>query len=990
MADSIHDDHDHNIDYDADYRPVFHDFYDLMRWRVSKILLVSSLYDAFTLEEEGILFEQISSEYRDLALPFPPQVIRVSTARSALKELEKTQYDLIITMARLPDMDPFEFGNAAKAAQDGIPVVMLLTDAGDIKIFHEPGKYEGIDKIFFWNGDSGLFVAIVKYIEDQKNMVPDLKSGLVRVVLVVENSPMFYSIFLPLILAVIVRQTKNLIHEGLNEHEKMLRKRARPKILLAETYDEAMALYKQYEGKILGVVSDVAFPREGNHDENAGFRLVREIDENIPVILQSNQIEHREKAVKMDVPFIYKSSETLLQELREWFQSRLGFGPFRFLTSEDEEIGQANDLQEFMQMLMEIPSESMTFLGKTHSFSNWFFARGEIDLARKLRKKTVADFKSGEEMKTFLIKQVKASQRRKQQGIIIDFENQTFEFEGTITRLGGGSLGGKGRGIAFLSNLLHQSKLDSLIKGCRIRVPDSLIIGTDVFTDFMERNAINEVSLEEMTDDEINELFLQGELDTKIVNSLRIYLENIRTPVAVRSSSLLEDSQNQPFAGIYKTFHLPNNCGDPVERLKDLTDAVKLVYASTFSKEARAYIHSTVHVQEEEKMAIVLQKLVGQQFKDRYYPLLSGVAQSFNFYPVAPLKREEGIASIALGLGKIVVEGERVMSFSPAHPKVIPGFSSVDEILSNSQSHFYALDMSDACHDLRQGEDSTLLKLDLKDAEEDDILDPIASTYDPNDNRIRDGTGREGPRVITFAGVLKYSMFPLDRILKAILQIGRKGMGRPVEIEFAGYIDEKERPNFNVLQIRPLVTLKERTQVRITEEDERTSLIRSDKAMGNGMRRDIMDIVLIPPESFDNTKTIEIASEIGKINNNLNGNPYLLIGPGRWGTKDRFLGIPIKWDQISCSCAIVELQLKNFIVDPSHGTHFFHNITSLGTPYFTIQYSLKQHRVDWGWLLDQEYESHGSMVRHIRLNDPIMVKVDGKHGKGVILKQNDV
>ncbi len=989
MERSVHDDHDHNINYDADYRPVFHDFYDLMRWRVSKILLVSSLYDAFTLEEEGLIFEQISSEYRDLALPFPPQVIRVSTAEMALLELERTQYDLIITMARLPDMDPFKFGNKAKGVQDDIPVVMLLTDAGDISLFHTPGKYGGVDKIFFWNGDSALFLAIVKYVEDQKNIVHDIKTGLVRVILVVENDPRYYSLFLPLILTVIVRQTKNLIQEGLNEQEKMLRKRARPKILLAETYDEALELYERYKGNMLGIISDVSYPKKGKKFQNAGFSLAKEVDPDIPMILQSSQLENEIKAKRLGIPFINKNSETLLQEIREWFQTSLGFGPFLFSTPEGKFIGHANDLKEFLNVIEDISPESMNFHGRANAFSNWFFSRGEIDLARKLRKKKVSDFPSGEKMKRYLVKQIKDSHRRKQQGIIIDFENQTFEFEGTITRLGGGSLGGKGRGIAFLSTLIHQSNLGSLIKGCSIKVPASLILGTDIFSKFMENNGFNEMSMEKLNDDNIRELFLKSPLDYETMESLAIFLAHVDYPIAVRSSSLLEDSQNQPFAGIYSTYILPNRCEDDEQRLKELVDAIKLVYASAFFKDARAYIQSTVHVQEEEKMAVVIQKLIGTEHKDHFYPLFSGVAQTFNFYPVSPLKRDDGIASIALGLGRIVVEGEQVMSFSPEHPKVIPGFANVDDVLSNSQNHFYSLDMSKVCFDLKQGEDCTLLKSNISKAEEDGVLDYLASTYDVNDNRIRDGAGRTGPKVITFSGILNYNMVPLDKIIKAILQIGTKGMGRPVEIEFAGIINEKEKPEFYVLQIRPLVTLKERTQVRIDKKEEESSIILSNKAMGNGVIQDIRDIILVTPDSFDNIRTVEIADEIGRINEQLGDKQYILVGPGRWGTRDRFLGIPVQWNQISGARCMVEIQLKDFRVDPSHGTHFFHNLTSLGIPYFTVQYSSKDQRVDWDWLLSREHEPRGDMVRHIHLDDPIMIKVDGKKGKGIIFRQED-
>ncbi|RLF65915.1 MAG: phosphoenolpyruvate synthase [Thermoplasmata archaeon] len=988
MVESVHDVHDHDIDYDGDYKPVFHDFYDLMKWRVSRILLVSSLYDAFTLEEEGILFEQISSEYRDLALPFPPQVIRVSTAKRALKELEKTPYDLIITMARLPDMDPFEFGRKAKEVQKDVSVIMLLTDAGDIQLFHKPGVHNGIDKIFFWNGDSALFVAIVKYIEDQKNLERDLSSGLVRIILVVENDPRYYSIFLPLVFTVIVRQTRNLIHEGLNEQEKMLRKRARPKIALAETYEDAMEIYSTYKDKILGIISDVSYPKNGRRFPDAGFHLAKEVGADVPIILQSNQLEKAKKAEEMGIPFIYKNSETLLQEIRDWFQGKLGFGPFKFRRPGGELIAEAGDLKEFMEVIDEVPAESMNFHGSTNDFSNWFFARGEIDLATRLKEKKVSDFSSGETMKRFLIEQIKNSQRRKLQGVIINFGNQTFEFEGTITRLGGGSLGGKGRGIAFLSSLLHQSKIETIFRDCRIKVPDTLILGTDIFTTFMERNELNAVSVEGLSDEEIKELFLSGSIDGETMESLALYLGHIDHPIAVRSSSLLEDSQNQPFAGIYATYLLPNKCGDDDKRLKELTDAIKLVYASAFLKEARSYIQSTVHVQEEEKMAVVIQKLVGKQYGNRFYPLLSGLAQSINFYPVHPLKREDGISSVALGLGKIVVEGEKVMSFSPEHPNVIPGFSSVDDILSNSQTHFYALDMSCTCYDLREGEDSTLLKINVSDAEQDGVLDYLASTYDANDNIIRDGTGRPGPRVITFAGILKYDMLPLDRILKAVLQIGKRGMGRPVEIEFAATLNERGEKEFHLLQIRPLVTLKERALVRMGKKEEEGALITSNSALGNGVIYGLRDILLVVPDRFDNTMTETIAEEIGRLNGKLKDRPYVLIGPGRWGTRDRFLGIPVRWDQISGARAIVEVQTKDFRVDPSHGTHFFHNLIARGMPYFTVQYSKRADRINWKELLSMKAAFEGRFVRHIRTEEPFLVKVDGRSGRGLVRRDD--
>ena len=974
------------IDYDGDYRPYFHGFYDLMKFKVTKILLVSSLYDAFTLEEDGLLTEQISGEYHEFALSTPPQVIRVSSGEDALKEMRRGNYDMIVTMARLADMDPYQFGLKAKELQPGITVVLLLTDRGDLKTFRRLGKRNSIDKVFYWSGDSTLFLALTKYVEDKINVQPDTDKGVVDVILVVEDSPRYYSMFLPIIYTEVMNQTGTLIAEGLNEQEKFFRKKARPKILLAENYEEAMDYYEKYRHHIIGVITDVSYGREGARVPDAGFQLIQEIDKDIPVLLQSSHSEHREKADSLGIPFLDKASDTLLQDLKGFFRDYLGFGDFVFKIPGGEEVGRASDMREFIDIVKEVSIESIRFHGSTHQFSSWIRARGEYSLAIKLRTKQVSDFRDAEEMRRFLIDAFRESRKAKQQGVITDFPQQDFEFDGTFTRLGSGSLGGKGRGLAFLGALLNQSNIQYEISNCSVGIPDTLVMGTDEFDRFMEENKLHTAVSNELTDPEIAARFLKARISEDIRRSLRTYLSRVTWPIAVRSSSLLEDSQNQPFAGIYSTYILPNNCGDDDTRLEQLCQAIKLVYASTYKSSARAYIQTTVHMAEEEKMAIVIQKLVGNAFGDRFYPMFSGVIQSYNFYPISPLKREDGIVSLALGLGKAVVEGERVLSFSPKHPSVLPGLSTPEDALKNSQESFYALNVEQTCFDLSMGEDVTLLNLDITGAEGDGMLDMLASTYDANDNRIRDGLSGPGPRIITFAGILKYNMVPLVDITRSLIEIGEKGMGRPVEIEFAASMDDNGRPEFHILQIRPLVTRREHSVVHVSENETEGSLIYTTKALGNGILDDVSDVVFIPPELFDTTRTVEIAREIGKVNAEI-GAPYILIGPGRWGTQDRFLGIPVEWDQISWVKAMVEVSLEGFRVDPSHGTHFFHNITSLGIMYFTVPYGRSDSSIDWEMLTSMKPTTSMNYVRHVHFAEPFDIRVDGRSGRGVIKQE---
>ncbi len=973
---------------EGDYKPTFRDFYYLMKFKVTKILLVSSLYDAFTLEEDGLLIEQISDKYEDLALSSPPQVVRVPSGAEALRELRQGRYDLIITMSQIIDLDPSEFSRQARAIRKRIPIVLLATSTDDASILLRSEERESIDKVFYWTGDSALFLAITKYVEDTMNILADTKHGMVKALLVIEDSPMDYSIFLPVLYTEIMKQTQALTAEGLNEQEKWFRKKARPKILLAETFEEAEALYRKHREHILGIITDVTYPRRGKLDDTAGFRFANKVvDEDVPVLIQSSHPEHRDEAERLGRSFLNKHSETLAQGIGDFLREHLGFGDFVFTTPDGREVRRVSHIREFVEVIQQVPLESIRHHGVRNDFSRWLMARGEITLAQELKPKKVSDFRDDAAVKEYLVEAIRRSRQERRLGMITDFSEETFEFDETFTRLGGGSLGGKGRGLAFLAVLLHQGAVRRRFARGRVRLSDTLVIGTDVFDTFMAENGLYDLLGKNSADEELARRFIEAELPEDIRESLRVFLSHVGEPLAVRSSSLLEDSQSQPFAGVYATYMLPNSSADDALRLDQLCRAIKLVYASTFSESATAYIQS-VMPGAEEKMAVVIQKIVGARYGDRFYPIFSGVGQSSNFYPVSPLKREDGILCVALGLGKIVVEGGKVLSFSPARPDILPGLSTPEEIAENTQTCFYALDLARPEFDLLEGEESTLMTLEIADAAGDGTLEYVASTYDVNDNRLRDGVAQSGPKVITFAGIRKYNMLPLVDVARDLLAFGVRGMGRPVEIEFAGTLADDGNPGFYVLQIRPLVTLRERQQVVIEDSDIGRALVSTESALGNGILEGIKDVVLVPSETFDAIKTIEIAGEVDEINKTLQGTPYILIGPGRWGTRDRFAGVPVQWYQISWARTIIETSFEGFKVAPSHGTHFFHNITSLGIMYLTVPHGSRGASINWKELQEIRPTTSRKYVKHIRLPDPVTVKVDGKTGRGVILRSS--
>ena len=978
-----------------------HIFHDLMPFKVREILLVSSVYDAFIVEEEGLISELVIWEYRHLLLSSPPRVTHVTSGMEAIEKVKSNKYDLVITMSKNIGMDPFNFGRKIKKICKDLPIIIFATDNADLHFCQKNISKIGIDKAFFWYGDTSLFLAIIKYIEDAINAPFDTVKGYVQIILVIEDSIRDYSSLLPVIYSEIVKQTQRSISDDLNEIQRLLRRKARPKIILAKDYEEGVKLYDKYQKNILGIISDVKFPRNGMVNLTAGIdfiRYVKEKNPTVPTLLQSSDSNNRKNAEDIGAYFIDKKSHSLIKDIHDFLLKFLGFGDFVFYKpikekiDEKLEIGRASGLKEFELMLKKAPISSILYHSDRNDFSNWLMARSEFKLAYKLRPQKVSDFKTLDLMRKFLIKVFNDSRREKQLGIMTDFSKQKFEFDSSYTKIGGDSLGGKGRGIAFIRTLLYRSGIDIKYKNVKITVPSTVAIGTDLFDEFILENELQYLAnnKKNISDKEIAKIFINSKIPKKLKQKLTKVLTHFKKPIAVRSSSLLEDSQNHPFAGLYSTYMIPNNNTDNKIRLEQLCQAIKLVYASVFYKEAKVYIQSTSAKIDEEKMAVIIQELIGNEYMGWFFPTISGVAQSFNFYPISYQKREDGLVSMAVGLGYSVVGGEQTLKFSPKFPEIIPDFSSPSSILKNSQKELYVLNTKKSRFKLSEKEDSTLEKINISDIAKYNVLNNIASTYDNNDGSIRDYYSEDGPNVITFAGILKYNSFPLSNILIDLLDEGQKSMGSPIEIEFAVNFDRgSKNPTFSIIQIRPLIISKEQNQIKWKEEEieKENIFIKSNKALGNGIIDNIKNIVYVKPEKFNSSKTIEIAKEIEDINANLDQIPYILIGPGRWGTQDRFLGIPVKWSYISNVKIIVEANFNAFNIKPSQGTHFFQNIISKDVGYINTNLNVNDTYIDWEWLKKQKAVNELNYVKHIKLIKPLKVKLDGRQGRAIILNK---
>ncbi len=968
-------------------------FDSLMQFRVKHILLVSSLYDSFVLEEDGQLTDLIYNEYLELNLTITPHVKRASNAQEALQILQSQNIDLVIIFKRVADIDVSDFGRAIKKIKPEMPVVLLAYNEQELTVMSQPGSSSAIDRVFMWTGDVKLFLSIIKLVEDGFNVDRDTELVGVRVIVLLEDSVKFYSSYLPLLYTEIMQQTRGLMAEGLNLTDKLLRMRARPKIMLADNYEDAWRLLDTYRKYLLGLICDFRFPKGGQMDDEAGRKLVQRIREEVadlPIVMQSSDKANAEAAQAINAGFVHKRSPTLNIDLHRFIMEYFGFGDFVFKLPDGTQIAVASDFLSMERCLAQIDERSLFYHGSRNHFSNWLMARTEFDLASRLRPRKVSEFKDTDAIRRYLIETFRTFRHERQRGIIADFSHRRFDLQSDFVRIGGGSLGGKGRGLAFINALLTKYNIHERIEGVQIAVPLSVIVGTDVFDSFMEKNNLLAAALGDVPSEVIAEAFLKAKLPRQISSDLKAFLDVVDYPLAVRSSSMLEDSHLQPFAGIFDTHMLVNNHPDKKIRLHQLETAIKAVYASTYSQRAKHYHESVGNRVEEEKMAVIIQRAVGSRYGDYFYPNFSGVALSYNYYSIDGVRPDEGVVYAALGLGKTIVEGMNCLRFCPSYPEKLPQFATIDDMLDNCQKEFFAIDMSDPGVLPEPGGEKGLIRLPASRAESDGTLFPLCSTYSPDNDRVYTGCSRPGIRVITFAPILKARLFPLADIVRFLLRLGTLGLNCPVEIEFAVNLspEDDRAGEFAFLQIRPMTKDVLFETVTIDDVDASRVVGRSEKALGNMCNSSIRDVVVVPPETFDRSKTIEIGDQIGKFNQDFRaaGRPYLLIGPGRWGTRERWLGIPVGWEQISSAKVIVEAAYGDFCPDPSFGTHFFHNLTSFNIGYLTVNPATKNGFIDWDWLLRQPVVAETTYLKHISLSRPIEVRIDGRIGKGVILK----
>ena len=974
-------------------------FQKLMRFKVRDILLVSSLYDSYLFEEDGRLYELIYNEYQGLNLSHAPEITHALNGKEALQLLrEDNRFDLIITSLHIEDMHVVKLAKMVRDAGITTPIILLAYDNRERKELVSHYDTSVFENIFIWQGDYRLLIAIIKLVEDRVNVENDTQSIGVQTIILVEDNVKFYSSYLPLIYTEILKQSQELISEGVNLAHKSLRMRARPKILLCTTYEEAWTCFEKYQAYVLGIVSDINFKRNGVKDPIGGISFAKNVRENhpdIPILLQSSNAEFAISAQEIGCAFIQKGSPRLLHELRSFMVNNFGFGDFIFRLPDGKEVGRAHNLKELEEQLGKAPEDSIRYHAERNHFSNWLKARTEFWLAQQLKPRKVTEFNSINDLREILVQSLRLYQDLRKRGIMTDFSKETFDVHNGFARIGGGSVGGKARGLGFANVLINNYNVRDKFAGAQITVPSAIVIGTDVFDQFLHENNLESFALHATDDVEINRRFVEAKkFPREIIRKLKDYLEMIKEPLAVRSSSLLEDSQYQPFAGVYETFMIPNNDRNIKIRLHELLDSIKRVYASTFYKAAKDYMKATAYRLEEEKMAVVIQRMVGAPRNGRFYPDFAGVAKSYNFYPVPPQKATDGIVMLALGLGKTVVDGGNNVRFCSKYPKHLMQFFSTKETFKNAQQNFYALNMNYRLQkNVIETHDLLVQQYDLTEAEKDGTLHWAGSTYVPENDTVHDGISRDGRRVVTFAPILKHKIFPLPEILDHILELGSWGMGTPVEIEFAVNmkVPDGAPKEFCVLQMRPLVLSSESEELNVEELDQNQSVCQSRQVLGNGVIKDIFDMVVVDIESFDRGKSKEVAWEVGKLNAQLveQRRPYILVGVGRWGSMDHWLGIPVTWDQISGASVIVESGFKDFDVTPSQGSHFFQNITSFRIGYFTVNTSDDQGFIDWKWLADQKAVEELKFVRHLQFDRPMTVKINGHQNKGVILKPVD-
>lgn len=967
-------------------------FANLMNKRIYNVLLIATKYDAFMLEDDGRVDEQIFNEYTSLSLRYPPRFTQVTTEEEALNELKNRNFELIICMPNMDNRDIFAAATEIKVHYPNIPIVVLTPFSKEVSKRIANEDLSAIDYVFSWLGNSELLLAIIKLIEDKMNAPDDTASVGVQIILLVEDSVRFYSSALPHLYKFVLEQSQMFAKEALNDHQRTLRMRGRPKIKLARTYEEAVRIFNQYRDNMLGIISDMSFMHNGVKDPYAGYKFgqyVRKTGLIIPFVLESSEASNKVYAKELKASFIDKNSKSYPQDLRKKIMQRFGFGDFVILNPHTkEEIMRIKNLKDLQKKVFQIPDDSLVYHLSRNHFSRFFYSRAMFPPAEVLKRVDVSDYKDMDEARKLIFDLIVQYRRMKNSGVVAVYQKDRFDEYSNFARIGDGSLGGKGRGLAFIGAMVKRyPKLE--YDNFTVTIPKTVVICTDIFDEFMETNELYPVALGDADDDTILKYFLRASLPSRLIEDLMAFFDVVKSPIAVRSSSLLEDSHYQPFAGIYSTYMIPK-LEDKYEMLRTLSDAIKAVYASVFYRDSKAYMTATSNLIDQEKMAIVLQEVVGNHYNDHFYPTLSGVARSLNFYPIGNEKAEDGIANIALGLGKYIVDGGQTLRFSPRYPHNILQMSTMDFALRETQTRFYALDLKNLTEQFSVDDSFNLLRLNLKDADADGSLKYIVSTYDPYDQVIRDGYYPGGRKILSFVNILQHDVFPLAETLDEILHVGQSEMGRPVEIEFAVNIDPKrpDRATFYLLQIRPIVDNKEIMEEDLTQVAKEDTILSSESVLGHGIISDVQDIVYVKSGAFNSSNNQSIAYEIEKINRRFTEEEkgFVLVGPGRWGSSDSWLGIPVKWPHISNARVIVECGLENYRVDPSQGTHFFQNLTSFGVGYFTIN----PFKGD-GWF-DEEYLNALPAVeeteyhRHVHLEKPMVIKMDGKKSLGVVLK----
>ena len=966
-------------------------FMNLMTRRIFNVLIIANPYDAFMLEDDGRIDEKIFNEYTELGMRYPPTFTQVSTTEEAADVLASTSIDLVICMPGNADNDAFTVARDVKAKFPAIPCVVLTPFSHGITRRMENEDLSIFDYVFCWLGNTNLIMSIIKLIEDKMNIEHDIAEAGVQMILLVEDSIRFYSSLLPMLYSYILAQSQHFSTEALNPHSAMLRMRGRPKVVLTRTYEEAMELYDRYADNTLGVISDCRFPRGGKVDSEAGLELLRTIrrrNEYVPLILQSSETENKVKAEAEHFHFIDKNSKAMSIDLRHIMEEHMGFGDFIFRDPKThQEVMRVRTLKELQDNIFKIPYDSMLYHISRNHMSRWLCARAIFPVSAFLKNITWHELQDVDLHRKIIFDAIVQYRHMKNIGVVAVFDRGKFDRYAHFARIGDGSLGGKGRGLAFLDSIIKKHPEFNEREGVSVSIPKTVVLCTDVFDQFMESNNLYPIALSDASDEEILRHFLRAQLPDKYIADFFTFFEATDRPIAIRSSSLLEDSHYQPFAGIYSTYMIPN-LDDKYQMLQMLAAAIKSVYASVYYKDSKAYMTATSNVIDQEKMAVILQEVVGKQYGDRYYPNISGVLRSINYYPIGDETSEEGIASLALGLGKYIVDGGQTLRVSPYHPTQVLQTSEMETALRQTQTQFYALDMKDVGGDFKVDDGFNILKLKVKDADKDGSLNYIASTYDPYDQVIRDGIYEGGRKIISFCGVLQQDVFPLPELMQMSMKYGAEGMRRPVEIEFACNINNDRTGEFYLLQMRPIVDSKQVLDEDLAAIDDSACLLRSHNSLGHGISEDVVDVVYIKTDdNFTASNNPRIADEVERINRKFvaEGKNYVLVGPGRWGSSDYWLGIPVKWPHISAARVIVEAGLANYRVDPSQGTHFFQNLTSFGVGYLTVN-TYKGEGVYQKELLDaMPAVEETQYVRHVRFNRPLKIMMDGMKQEGVVL-----